>query len=52
MREWAVIDRGRTIHIEDATCPADVMASALGHGFHGPIGVAYRDDRADEWVPL
>lgn len=51
MCEWAVVDSGRTIHIEGATCPADVMAATHGHGTHGPVGVAWRDD-AGEWTAL
>lgn len=51
MREWAVVDRGRIIPIEDATCPADVMRSCHGHGSVGPRGVAFRDDDG-EWEHL
>ena len=51
MREWAVVDRGLTIHIEGATCPADVLGLAHGFGTHGPLGVAYRD-AGGEWIEL
>lgn len=50
MREWAVVDSGRTIHIEGAESPADVMASVHGFGTL-QVGVSYRDDRGP-WVAL
>lgn len=50
--EWAVVDRGQTIHLEGATCPADVMALAHGHGTHGPIGVARRPVIRGPWAEL
>ena len=55
MREWAVVDPylgGRIIHIDGATSPADVMAATHGHGTHGPVGVAWREDRDDAWTVL
>lgn len=50
--EWAAIDNGRYIVVEGATCPADVIASAHGHGNHGPIGVAKRVVHVGEWEEL
>lgn len=49
--EWAVVDRGRTIHIEGATCPADVLAGAHGHGAT-QVGVARRTVTRTPWQPI
>ncbi|KAB2806979.1 hypothetical protein F9L07_28515 [Pimelobacter simplex] len=49
--EWAVVDRGRTIHIEGATCPADVLAGAHGHGAT-QVGVVRRLVWRTGWEPL
>ncbi|UUW88380.1 hypothetical protein [Pimelobacter simplex] len=49
--EWAVVDRGRTIHIEGATCPADVLAGAHGHGAT-QVGVVRRRVWRTDWEPV
>ncbi|GAA4075659.1 hypothetical protein ACFFOS_27465 [Nocardioides kongjuensis] len=50
--EWAVVDRGQTIHLEGATCPADVMALTHGHGTHGPVGIARRTVIRTQWEEI
>lgn len=46
--EWAVVDGDRVIHIEGATCPADVMTSAHGHGATR-VGVVSRTVTRGAW---
>lgn len=50
--EWAIVDNGQFIHIAGATSPADALASAHGHGTHGPVGVARRTVTRTPWEHL
>jgi hypothetical protein len=49
--EWAAVDADRVIHIPGATCPADVLAEAHGHGAIR-VGVARRTVIRTPWQPI